>query len=98
MKTTPTEARAPDFEALRTERNKRVEESMRRLAEEEGWEFGDMRSTFNPNACYCACGNGGPCEHNWDGPGYESEDGLCWSATCSRCGTTAMSHDMRNAP
>ncbi len=30
--------------------------------------------------------------------GWESEDGCAWSATCSRCGCTAMSHDMRNAP
>ena len=33
-----------------------------------------------------------------DGDGWESEDGCAWSATCSRCGSTAMSHDMRNAP
>ena len=29
---------------------------------------------------------------------YEPEDGSFWSATCSRCGCTAMSHDMRCAP
>ena len=38
------------------------------------------------------------CEHKWDGPDYESEGGLCFSVTCSRCGITAMSHSMRNAP
>lgn len=40
----------------------------------------------------------GPCEHTWDGPGYESPDDRVWSATCSRCGCTAMSHDMRFLP
>lgn len=88
----------PDFEALRRERNERVRKQMRRIAEEYGWEVNEVRSTFNPDACYCACSSGGPCEHKWDGDGYESEDGLCWSATCSRCGCTAMSHDMRVGP
>ena len=43
-------------------------------------------------------GTCGPCEHKWDGPDWESEDGCACSVTCSLCGCTAMSHDMRNAP
>lgn len=88
----------PDFEALRAERNKRVQESHQRLADEHGIPLQSLRSNFNPNACYCACTINGPCEHKWDGEGYESEDGCMWSATCSRCGVTAFSHDMRVLP
>lgn len=84
----------PDFEALRAERNASVLEQHKKLEKEYGVKFG---STFNPNACYCACGSDpkGPCEHKWDGPGWESEDGCASSITCSRCGTTAMSHSLR---
>lgn len=89
---------APDFEALRAERNRKVMEAQQRLAAELDVPLQSLRSNHNPNACYCACTSGGPCEHKWDGDGYESEDGLCWSATCSRCGYTAMSHDMRVLP
>ena len=38
------------------------------------------------------------CEHVWDGPGYMHADGCGWSATCSRCGLDAMSHDLRSGP
>ena len=89
---------APDFEALRARRNAAVQEMHQKIANEWGVPLQSLRSNFNPAACYCACGTGGPCEHNWDGEGWESEDGCAWSATCSRCGCTAMSHDMRNAP
>lgn len=58
----------------------------------------NIKSTFDNNSCYCDCVNGGPCEHTWDGEPWESEDGRSWSATCSRCGMTAMSHDMRVLP
>ncbi len=87
----------PDFEALRAERNREVLEAHQRMAEECGVPLQSLRSNFNPAACYCACGTGGPCEHNWDGAEWVSDDGLASSVTCSRCGTTAMSHDMRNA-
>ncbi len=88
----------PDFEALRAARNANVFASFKNIAEEHGVPVETMKTTFNPNSCYCACGTGGPCEHKWDGPDYESEDGCCVSLTCSRCGITAMSHDMRYAP
>jgi hypothetical protein len=91
----------PDFETLRAERNANVLESFKNIAEEHGVPIETLKSNFNPNSCYCACGTGGPCEHKWDGPDYESEGdggGYCVSVTCSRCGTTAMSHDMRYLP
>jgi hypothetical protein len=89
---------APDFETLRAERNSKVQESMQRLADEYGFDLSKSKHTFDPNSCYCACISGGPCEHKWDGDPYESEDGLCWSTTCSRCGCTCMSHDMKVLP
>lgn len=87
---------APDFEALRAERNRRVMEHIQKMADEFGVPPSSLRSNHNPDACYCACGSGGPCEHKWDGEGVDFEHG--WSATCSRCGGTAMSHDMRVLP
>jgi hypothetical protein len=88
----------PDFEALRAKRNAAVLEHHRRLAEEYGIPLQSLLSNFNPAACYCACASGGPCEHKWDGEPWESEDGCAWSTTCSRCGCTSVSHDMRNLP
>lgn len=89
---------APDFEALRARRNAAVKRRLEKLADELGVPVQSLHSTHNPDACYCACGTGGPCEHQWDGDGWESEDGLAFSATCSRCGCTAMGHDQRFMP
>lgn len=89
---------APDFEALRAKRNAEVLEYTQALADRHGIPLQSLRTTFNPSACYCACGTGGPCEHDWSGPDWQSEDGCACSVTCARCGTTAMSHDMRYAP
>jgi hypothetical protein len=47
--------------------------------------------------CKCGCGNGGPCEHKWDGPVRELDpatEGYGATVTCSRCGMDAMAHDM----
>ena len=91
---------APDFEALRAARNAAVLAMHQKLADEEGVPLQALRSNFNPNKCYCACSSEprGSCEHKWDGPDWESEDGCAMSVTCSRCGMTAMSHDLRYAP
>lgn len=87
-----------DFEALRAERNANVVQRTQKLAEEWGVAPERLLGSFNPAACYCACSTGGPCEHKWDGPDWESDDSCAVSVTCSRCGTTAMSHDMRCLP
>lgn len=88
----------PDFVALRAERNAKVQESLQRMASEFGVPLQSVHTTFNFDACYCACSSGGPCEHAWDGPVWVSEDSRMYSATCSRCGCTAISHDMRSLP
>lgn len=38
------------------------------------------------------------CDHKWDGPWWESPDGLEGSVTCSVCGMTAARHDMWVGP
>jgi hypothetical protein len=91
-----TDDAKPDFEALRAVRNAAVRSVIERIAKEQGIPIETVRSSFNSNACYCDCANHGPCEHDWDGEPYDGDG--CWSRTCSRCGTTAMSHDMRCLP
>ena len=86
---------APDFDALRAQRNAALDEVAARLGAE-GWNTGCLH--HSRDACYCACTDGGPCEHDWNGVPYESPDGLEYSATCSRCGVLAMSHDLRTLP
>lgn len=51
--------------------------------------------------CKCTCGVEGiphVCEHQWDGEGQEFDGGCGWTATCSRCGMTALSHSMWVGP
>lgn len=86
----------PDFEALRAERNASVMRIVKKQADEWGVPVESLQTTFDPKACYCACASGGPCEHKWDGEPWESDG--AWSVTCSRCGCTAMGHDMRVGP
>jgi len=85
---------APDFEALRAKRNAAAREMLREIAEQQGWNFKEIRCNHNDAACYCACPTG-PCEHRWDGEIYTSDDQSCQSTTCSRCGITSFNHDMR---
>jgi hypothetical protein len=86
----------PDFEALRARRNEAVRERNQRIADEEGVPLQSLRSTFNPEACYCACSTGGPCEHSFSG-WHDLGDGL-FSQVCSRCGASAFSHSLRTVP
>lgn len=81
----------PDFELLRTIRNAAAEKELKRFADAHGIRLDSVHSSFNPNSCYCDCPKG-PCEHDWSGKPYENA-GL-WSATCARCGMTAMSHSL----
>ena len=82
----------PNFEELRAKRNAETEAAIKALEEKHGME---VLHRPDPNACYCACNSGGPCEHTWDGKPYENEEEGVWSATCSRCGCTAISHSLR---
>lgn len=84
----------PDFKALRAERDAQLVDLTQRMAAD-GFV---IACPAELDMCYCACSTGGPCEHTWDGPEYTSEDRLCSSSTCSRCGAIAMSHDLRVMP
>lgn len=86
----------PDFEALRAKRDAAVMETLDKIAKDYGCDPSELKHNYNSAKCYCACSTGGPCEHTWDGESYETDS--CCSVTCSRCGTSAMSHDLRNAP
>lgn len=91
-----TERPTPEeFAELRRKRNESVRACIAKIAAEEGWDLSEIKSSHNDNACYCACANGGPCEHEWSGPEYVSEDRCMQSSTCSHCGCLAISHDMR---
>lgn len=92
--TTPAAQALPDFDVLRAERNAATDAFAKQM-QAKGWEVSSLCSLHHKNACYCACPEG-PCEHKWDGKPYESDDGCEWSTTCSRCGTTSMSHSMRS--
>ena len=85
----------PNFEKLRAERDAAIDAFAEKMRAD-GWKVGQC-ALRDKSACYCDCINGGPCEHDTDGVPYESDDGLTWSATCSKCGMTAMSHSLRLA-
>lgn len=87
----------PDFDALRAKRNGAVQNMIDGIAKDYGWDTSKVQSTFDPNACYCACPNG-PCEHDFQGsePIYNDNDEECGAqAVCTRCGLGAMYHDIR---
>lgn len=85
----------PDFEALRTKRNEAVEAAISEACAKHGWDRSKVETTFNPDACYCACPDG-PCEHDFQG-WREFEDGCGGETVCARCGMGAMSHSIRTS-
>lgn len=54
-------------------------------------------TTYRPSTqtCQCNCPDG-DCQHKWDGKktAWDELGSHCESATCSRCGMTAMAHDI----
>lgn len=95
MKPRPTDA---EFEELKRKRDESIKQSVLEMCEKYGWD--PAQTAFHAShtdGCYCACPDG-PCQHEWDGPSVEFDDGHGMSVTCSRCGTLAFSHDMRFAP
>ena len=89
---------ATDFEALRARRNEALQDVIEAAARKLGWtpEEGPIESTFDPDACYCACADGGPCEHVWGG--WREIDERSGESFCQRCGMGAMSHSLANGP
>jgi predicted RNase H-like HicB family nuclease len=90
----------PDFEKLRALRNEALGKMIEAFAAERGIAPSQVRTSFNPNACYCAC-PGGPCEHDFQGwrEITDDEGRVCGGETvCARCGMGALSHSMRVGP
>ena len=92
----PTEA---EFDELKRRRDEAVEKMVEEVCQEKGWPRAEVHvhASHAGDECYCACPDG-PCQHTWDGPNYESEDGCMMSVTCSRCSAVAAYHDMRVGP
>lgn len=92
-----SESAPPDFNRLRSERDAALRELIRGSATVLGCNPEELSiHSRDLGACYCACAEGGPCEHRWDGEPYQC-DGF-FSRTCSLCGGTAFSHSLRTAP
>lgn len=87
----------PDFESLRAERNAAMERWIDEFCEKHGQDRSQEQTSFDPEACYCACATGGPCEHDFQG-WRDFEDGSGGERICARCGLGAMSHSLRTAP
>ena len=85
---------AHDFEALRKKRNEAVMAEIQKFAEMQGVDLSEVKTTFNPNACYCACPEG-PCEHRWKGWRKFDFDTSGGEAVCTLCGEGAVSHSLR---
>jgi hypothetical protein len=83
-----------DFEKLRADRNAAFQEMLASVAAEHGLDVSALNHNFDPDACYCACAEGGPCEHRFQG-WREFEDGCGGETFCARCGTGALSHSLR---
>lgn len=91
----PTEA---EFNELKKRRDGAVQKAVAEICERNGWNPSEVQfHVHGSHGCYCDCPDG-PCQHDWDGPDWASEDGCAGSVTCSRCGEIAMNHDMRNGP
>jgi hypothetical protein len=88
----------PDFAALRAQRDAELQAFVQKIADEHGVPLTAIRMHVRLGGCYCDCASGGPCEHRWDGGWTEFDDGHGGTATCSLCGCSAFSHDLRNAP
>lgn len=88
----------PDFAALRAKRDAAIEETIRSVCAKWGWDRSKAAvHVSGAGGCYCACGTGGPCEHEFSG-WREIDGGLGGEQFCRLCGTGAMSHMLRYAP
>ncbi len=90
----------PDFEALRGARDAGIEEIARQAYLKLGGNPDDP-VTFHAreygSPCYCDCGSGGPCEHEFS-DWREFDDGCGGEQFCARCGEGAMAHSLRFLP
>ncbi len=85
----------PDFEKLRAERDQAVDKAVRAAQREMGAPETGIAAHVSYGGgtkdYYCACADGGPCEHEFSG-WREFEDGSGGEQFCQRCGMGAMAH------
>ena len=93
-----------NFEQLRAKRNASTKALKEAVAKIWGVQPEDITMpcsiSMDPDACYCACATGGPCEHRFTGwreipPDEEGLGGGGGESVCERCGMGALSHDLR---
>ena len=98
MKPRPTDA---EFDELKRKRDESLAAVFKKIWDDAGVPEDQRRAHVSygggSHACYCDCPDG-PCQHIWDGPDKEFDDGHGVSCTCSRCGALAFYHDMRVLP
>lgn len=88
----------PDFAELKRKRDEAVRRVVEAFAKEHGLDASSLTVHVSGHGdCYCACPDG-PCEHQWDGENYISDDRCLVSSTCSKCGAICAYHDMRCGP
>lgn len=84
-----------EFDELKRQRDASLSAALRALFDEKGWDPDKaFVHTSGSSGCYCACASRGPCQHEWNGPWRDFDDGRGGETTCSKCGAGSMSHDM----
>lgn len=92
----------PDFEKLRADRDEAVSKIATDMAKDMARRAGKPEAEIESvhinygggtSECYCACADGGPCEHDFSG-WREFDDGNGGEQYCQRCGMGAMAHTM----
>lgn len=87
-----------DFDKLRGERDAAINKAIDAICSEQGWDRAKVGvHVSGASGCYCACADGGPCEHEFSG-WRAFDDGCGGEAVCKKCGCGAMSHSLRCAP
>lgn len=87
-----------DFTKLRAERDEAIQRIAREVHIKLGGDPG-APVTFHScdlGGCYCACAEGGPCEHQFSG-WREFDDGCGGEQVCSKCGAGGYKNGVRPA-
>lgn len=85
----------PDFAALRAKRDTALEATVQAICDKHGWDrSGAVVHVSGGDGCYCACADGGPCEHEFQG---WRQTGSVGEQVCRLCGMGAMAHSLRTS-
>jgi len=84
----------PDFDALRATRDDALSKLLDAVCAERGFDRAAMLVHVS-GGCYCACADGGPCEHEFAG-WRDFADGRGGEQFCQKCGLGAMAHSLKS--